>query len=487
MILVPQFLIWVFMSDYNCIQYETASRAFYKGIITVPRKLKGGPFLGVFSRQFAIFNANKDEDVVVTSIVINNENVTVAEALPVTIAPLEHKDFTISGIFDGELNINISGTNFSPVTYGVTGYKVDVIPYMAEAPMDETYSWGTTVLKSQNGNEQRIRVRKYPRRKIRQQVPIPMHETGKAMNLCSSLLKKKVLCPLWNFGLYAQYEVFSGSNYVDHSVPVSALSIKVGDFVMVWNSFDDYEVQQVKSVSGARINFEANFTRSFLKPYVIPLKEAFLSDGVVRSPTGLTDSLEVTYELINGREGYSATPPSTIIIPNHASEENLSTKVELVDYGSGVVDFTFPFEKPDNSKSFSFIAENLGEALDLQDFIFQCAGKYNQFLAPTHENDIEFEYQSDSNKIVVKDNEHIKNGLRYIFKNGSSFQEIESAEIISGGLLELTLTAPVTEYEVGLDYICYGKTYRLDNDNITFQWVTGGKVFCKFTAREIVV
>jgi hypothetical protein len=143
---------------------------YYNRIHVDPLAFELGPISSQQVRQFSIWNAYTDSDFDVVDIqVTNGAGINVAGELPpFVLHKLQENFYTVTISAEGPPEINAEIRFIfddlpasSPVI--ITGTRAIIFPYVPEIPVQETWSWLTDVMVSNDGQEQRVGLRASPR------------------------------------------------------------------------------------------------------------------------------------------------------------------------------------------------------------------------------------------------------------------------------------------------------------------------------------
>lgn len=146
---------------------------YYERIHIQPFRIELGTVSSTVSRQVSVWNAYTKNDATLTSVTVNNGSgiLAIGDTLPFEFTPLQERLWEMRITPDGppEINANVV-FDFSdvpdPLPVVITGNRAIVLPSMPDVPVKETWKWLTDAHVSVDGSEQRIGLRRVPRRSL---------------------------------------------------------------------------------------------------------------------------------------------------------------------------------------------------------------------------------------------------------------------------------------------------------------------------------
>lgn len=150
---------------------------FYERIHITPNRIDLGTVANTVSRDISVWNAYTTQDATLADVsVFNGSGISVTgDALPFVFAPLQERLWTVTVTPNGppeinaELLFDFTGVT-DPLPVVITGNRAVVLPITPEIPVKETWKWLTDVQVTYGGVEQRIGLRKVPRRSMSTQM-----------------------------------------------------------------------------------------------------------------------------------------------------------------------------------------------------------------------------------------------------------------------------------------------------------------------------
>lgn len=257
---------------------------FFELIHYKPVVIELGNIVTTVLREIEIYNAYRQEVRELSSAAANaGPGVTLVglptlpDAVPAQSNMLFDVQVTTQGParIDGTLDFVSDVASFSII---ITGDRVILFPHAPERGIEETLEWKTDILKSANGGEQRVSVRKNPRQFFNMLLRI---EEGKELRDMLTLLKG------WHpgvFGMPIWWEAreLGADAAVDDTVVT--VDTTAGDFreeglAILWNNEEQYEALQIDTLTANSITFTSPLSIDFVagETLVMPVRMAHLS------------------------------------------------------------------------------------------------------------------------------------------------------------------------------------------------------------------
>ncbi len=466
---------------------------FYNRVVVEPNPLDVGNITFDTTKQLTVFNAfftpKTLDNIIPTNLV--GVNIT-GPALPVVLEGLQeivyNVEFLISVgppsingtfLFDFEVGIN-------SITVIVLGTRVVAFPYLFQPGLQETVRWNTQVMTSNDGSEQRTRLRNAPRQFFAGNMAIPM---GRVAALDTLLYG-------WRTNSYA-LPVSSECRQLTSPVAINDTTIQVNtdfaDFrvdglIMIYKSPKDFELLIIQSFTSSSIVVTTGATKAFdISALVMPTRIARMLSSPIRNTDGnlqrLGFSFQVTDNIVlatsasatqyKGLDVYLKQP---LTIDKFAID-TYTSRVDVIDFQSGITATFAPWKKTKIQRQFGDQFETQGGVWSYRLWLHRRAGKHRPFWMPTFENNLNLITETgllDVHLIIVDDGQAFlsseRNDLAIRTTDGNwLFREIASITP-SGSDLDVTVTTNIGIDASLVDFISFMGRKRLTSDSLEIIW-----------------
>ncbi|MCH8288030.1 MAG: hypothetical protein IID12_02850 [Candidatus Marinimicrobia bacterium] len=409
---------------------------------------------------------------------------------PVDLGPLEELQLTLeisvdtgpptidgSILFDFEPGIN-------DITVLVTGTRVLALPYLFQAGLQETLNWKTQVMTSNDGYEQRTKLRSSPRQGFTGNISIPRGE----------IIPLDILLYGWRinrFGVPVSSECrnltspTTGSSTIIN-VSTEFADFRVGGLGMIYISPRNFELFTINSLTTTQIEATAIISTVFgITALVMPMRVGRFLSSPIRSTDG--DNQRLDFNFIITENATLATSPSAVqykgldvfldpplTIDNFATDQ-YTNRVDVADYGTGLQDTFAPWLKTKIQRQFGLQFDTLEDVWNYRLWLHRREGKLRPFWMPTFEAnmilvstgalDIQLFIEDDGQDTLSAERDDI--GI--LTTSGWIFREISSITI-SAPNLEVTLTSSAGVNAEDVIMISWLGRKRLTSDNLQINW-----------------
>ncbi len=423
--------------------------------------------------------------------VTNGGGITLSGVVPpATWAALETKTYQLTVNTDGPPDIdakfrfNWDGTA-DDLDLVVLGSRIVALPYIFEAPATEVLEWKTGVLTSNDGTEQRMRLRKKPRQSFDISYPIPYSELARAENLVYGWLTRR-----WAVGIWSEAQQVPTLIAGTQTIPIDTRfsDYRDGALVMIWESNRKSTTADVATVSNGNLLLNRPLAETFVNPWVSPVRLGRVVGNVDRRTSGYNGSLELMYEFNDNVDLAPGPAPVQFLGHDVSFEEvlkngmtltdKLQARVDVVDYGSAAAaSFFSPWKNTRIARPYRFLAQGLEEAWTLRKWLHRRAGRLRPFWIPTFENNLRVSqtgYLTQSVEVYADDYREFASKRKHVgilLDDGTWLLRTITAATASG-----TSTAVVGFDEaINLDasrirQISFLGLKRLDADRVELRW-----------------
>ncbi len=243
-----------------------------------------------------VFNASRDTNVNIATIDEDNADgftILSGRLAPFLLAAYNGEIYTIRAESEeGPPNINATFTwipttqGFFAVAVNFIGNRITVFGFEPQVKPTTNYEWITAIIESYNGTEQRSSVREIPRMSIDYRLKKGGDDEAygtQAQALEHAIfdsLGRTYAVPIWEDREVLLSPV--GSPETEVNVNTLGRDFQVGELVLLWHSWDDFEAQEIASITSTVITATNPFVGTFAiaDTVVLPTFLGFVDDGV---------------------------------------------------------------------------------------------------------------------------------------------------------------------------------------------------------------
>jgi len=276
----------------------------------------------------------------------------------------------------------------------VFGTRVSILPYQPRTQWQEVYEWLTNVIKSQNGTEQRIKLRANPRLTIEALYPIPPEDRQRAQNLVQGWNGYGWFVGLWPEATPAS-AITAGSFTLVADNTDSVL--QYCSDVLIWQSHTLYEVVNIQSIVGTTLTTTDPVVNNYTRPVLVPLASGNTNTGIVRNTNGYASDLKAAYRIANKPEVPEVVPIQykgediyydEQLVPNSGKiTEDMLTRIDEVTNRIANSRFFSPWSQTQHSRIYTVYNRNTVETINFRKWLSRRSGKFRPFWTPTFEHD----------------------------------------------------------------------------------------------------
>ncbi len=414
----------------------------------------------------------------------------VGDSTPDTYYPLEEKTYILTVTADGPTTIDayyhfdFDGST-DDLTLQINGVRMIIFPYLYKPGLKENLQWYTKVLSSFNGSEQRYKARGNPRQFFKLTAYANKDERNRVGNL---LYGNRVSA--WGVPVWSEQRLLSSAVTIDDTIlHVDTLygDFRIGSRAVIWANHRDYHVLNITGLTDttitAAIGIPSNYT---LGSIVAPIRTGVLIQNPIRKTTGFYADVIAKFEI---SDNTNLDPgPSDIqyldldvmldepLRPSKYLTDIYSTRVDVLDYKTGLVELNAPYIYHKPSRKIQYIFESLEEIWNFRLWLHRRSGRLVPFWMPSFENDlILISTGSLTNLLEVQNNEYIQTSTArdhiavFVSSGTVLLRAIVSAELNENAEITLDSSLGIDASEV--EFISYLGLKRLNSDNISIEWL----------------
>lgn len=359
-----------------------------------------------------------------------------------------------------------------------------LIPYLFQPGLRESLSWSTRVRVSNNGYEQKQRLRNAPRQSFAFTIVVPRGEEAKLDTLLFGNRGQEFYLPISSEGRQLDVATSASSPNIDASSEFG--DFRIGSQALIWNSPRDFEIVTILSMTANQIVADANISKIHpVTAFVMPLRIGWLTKDPTRKFDGSQQVLSGKFLI---KENIKlATIASAVQYKNfdvyldqpltdgEFALDTYQTRVDVVDFGTGVRSQFTPHLKTKIKRSIGIQLDSQEEVWDFRLWLHRRAGKYLPFWMPTWENNFkllstgalttQLTVQNDGQDTLSSG----RNDIGVYTDAGWLLREIIGI-VPSGNDLLVTLDSSIAIDASDVKLLSFLGRKRLTSDNLTIRW-----------------
>jgi len=316
---------------------------------------------------------------------------------------LQYMPFTVTAPIEGDATFDITHTwtfDYEAPTLTITGIRVVILPFRPEGKLRETLAWLTQVLRANDGSEQRITLRRIPRRRFDFEIGLGTAALGAQYErLMDSQAHRHFGVPVWQeLRTLTGQTLTAGDTTL--AVDTSYASYRAGGLAVVWQSETVCEIVDVASVAAGSIALDGGGLANSYSGTVIvmPAEIGYLS-GPAQNRRDLCDNSRITLGLhlrFNAAvTGYTADRLyhdrpvlERIYAPEGWVAETIDPMSNIVDYQTGQVEVIGDAEHRQTSRTYRLWRDSRADAWDLRQLLHSLYGRQRTCWVPSYRADM---------------------------------------------------------------------------------------------------
>jgi hypothetical protein len=264
---------------------------------------------------------------------------------------------------------------------------------------------------------------------------------------------------------------------------------RVDRLAVLWESADKFDVFQITSFTATTITANRGINDDFsADTWLMPVRSCRMLRDPTRTASGYDAILETVMEITdnvtlttaasaiqwNGEDTFFMEPLAT---GNNGVDDKYEHRIDVMDFGTGVVDWNAPWNNIRINREFELILEGKQEIWEYREWLHRRAGRLRPFYMPTFENHFKIltvGNVADSFRAVANDYSRQSTARTTIcFKMVDGTYEIRT---ITGAVvnafeeLEVTFTPNLDEDASAIDEVNFFGLKRLGNDRMEIEW-----------------
>jgi hypothetical protein len=413
--------------------YADFADLWYNHIHIVPNRLNAGNVVSNQIRPVEIFNGYFTAQTLNSITGTDVAGTSLPAVLPEAFAPLQSKVHNLTITTTGTPNFaGFYTLNFD--TLGdfflyVSGTRVVAMPFQHNwsekdgGSVVERLTYNTSILPSEAGIEQAIMWRQYPRRVLEYKFLLASTQTNAARlrALFHALMfgwqHRTFLVPIWTDATRLMVTANAGQAVIN--VSTTYFDYDVGNYVMLWQDEETYEVLEIQDVGAGTLTATVNLAHTWEagRTVVMPARLAIVSPQITGTKhTVDIETVPLAFELLT--EAYSTNrlvagarvlyrgfdvlmKSSGYDDTNDFAVNRPSTRNDA-DIGLFSIDATNP--APQTGNDHSLVFANHQQAADFFAWLDTRKGRYTPVWVPTWAHDLEViqNIGSSATTLVIK-------------------------------------------------------------------------------------
>jgi len=193
---------------------------------------------------------------------------------------LEMKTYTVSVDTEGSLEFEATitfTTGSETVIETITGTRVASFTFVPKFSMIENLEWLTDILKSIDGSEQRLALRKTPRQHYRFNCVIPNEQQQAALEAIMFAWTKRLWgIPVW--GELVLHSAVINVNDTTISFDTQYADFRDSSYAIIWQDYDSYEVVKIATVDADKLNLEKPVLNEWTgSKFIMPFRIGYMN------------------------------------------------------------------------------------------------------------------------------------------------------------------------------------------------------------------
>lgn len=382
---------------------------WFERIWYVPSVIELGNLLTTVTEDIEIYNSDRTTEQTLDSAVNNAGTGITFEGLPTLPALLSPQSGLIvtvrvstdgQPIIDGTLDFSTSDGDFS---IPITGSRVVMFPYEPETPIRELLEFKTDVMRSANGTEQRVNVRKSPRQLINMDLRLP---DGPAARRLVSLIKgwhERVFgVPIWWEARQLGATATAGASTI--TVDTTFGDFRVGSLAIMWTDEDTYDALEIASKTDSSLTFTSPLTQGFSAglTLVMPLRVAHnMQEQVSRTLHAVNlQEFRMLFRVIDNDVDLASTAAfdthnSKVMVDepnlmlNDTTPADMERPIEVIDNETGVPQQSSMWSTSHSLRVKGFLGNSAQRIWEVRQLMHALRGSQTSFYLPTHTPDVQ--------------------------------------------------------------------------------------------------
>lgn len=487
------------IASHTGIKVPTYGDMFYGRIYIDPLTIALGQLSSEQAVEIIIFNGHLDASKVFSAITFDGaDGISLDygdhDGPQVTLAPLQALHYTLVISMDGPVSIACTitwdfGDDTDDARTVITGSRVVVWPLPFKRGATQILEWLTDVLTGDDGTEQRISLRFFPRQSYKISSRVPRQFRASMDNLLYGWRHRLWGVPIWPEATRLTAAVGIG----DSTLYLNTLyaDYYVGGRCLIYLDYETIAVGTIADIADTWLEIEETMARAFsVLAWVMPLKTGRLKANPQQNlQDGHRASVSATFLLTEAPAVEASTSNQTyndidveMTMPVLSSGGNVNDvwqrKMTVYDFSAGIRRELSTWNYTRKARSYTLQLRSRASIWAMRQWLMRRRGKAVPFYQPSFQADLVLtELDGDiGNLLICAGNLHPSLGfervnLAFFMSDGSvAFAGVTGAAANSSGTMTLTLAEDIDLDRKDVVRISYMGCKRLASDSAEITW-----------------
>lgn len=381
----------------------------------------------------------------------------------------------------------------------IVGSRIVSLVYPFEAPATEILEWKTNIITSNDGTEQRIRVRKAPRQSYSVKYPLQNSDLRAAENRAYGWLARRWAVPLWS---EAQQVGSIGTGLTSIPVDTTGSDYRADSLVFVYESNAVNTTMDIDTVAAGQLNLKRATQAAYSTPWVMPVRIGSVKGGIKKNYLGHQGNLEINFEFRDNLDLGQGTAPAQFmgediyfdeILMGEELTDEFIARIDEIDFETGLVSRYAPWTLNKIRRPFYYIFQGMTEIWTFRKWLHRRAGRWKPFWIPSFESNFNLlqtgsvttslTVSADDYKLFANDRSHI---ALQLYDGSWLTRTITDITDIGNNQITLAMDTAFTGLTADkIKRICFLGLKRLDTDRVEIKWDTNRTLYCTIPIVEI--
>jgi len=380
----------------------------------------------------------------------------------------------------------------------------EVFPFSPLAGMKEKLSTMTQVIRSRDGSEQRISLRKIPRQMFDFFIYLG---TSADLALLNNLLfgwqKEHWGLPVWTDKTIHTETLSAGASTITFDTTYA--DYRDDTLAIIWQTETNFEVVKIDTVYPTYLSLDGVTTKTFTgQKIIMPCRLAQLvntpknsmpnrSEGKINFSFMVVDNVLMSFTPSVTYYDGSGLTYEVVTEPSLAEEEDVSNADFLTqDYGMGGFEYFSESDYNILSRTYKRRNSNKQECWEFRQWLHSFYGRQNAKMFPTFKDDISLINSIGAADVTFNVTNKglasnvgvnsLRNHLAFILSNGNRYyREITNITQIDADSEAITIDSSIGEVVQTSDVVSFLDKCRLGSDDIDIVWDSGHENICNLT------
>jgi len=469
------------------VKFQGFGTIFYNRIDVSPTRINFGNITANVSDTISVFNAFFTPQTMSSLVLSVTDGLNiVGPGVPLVLGPLESFTFTVNALIgEGPPSIDatalFSFTGLPSQSVEILGARILAFPYLFSPGTVETISWSTQVMTSNDGSEQRVRVRNAPRTRWNFAAAVPRSEINYIDSLFYGWRTNSFALPITSECRRLTSDVTIGDTLINFDT--TNADHRVGSLLMLYKRPGEFEMIEISAVTGVSVTLIIGTTQAYTaaETLVMPVRVARLLSDPRRRTEGHTVRVDAAFEVTDNMVIPSSASPDQykgldvfLTVPLTDGQyvtDTYSNAVNAAQFDSTSVQTFSPWQKTKIRREFGTFNETQADLWEYKTWLNRRAGRLRPFWYPTFEHNFTLLNVGTVNLTLnVADDRQAtllsqRSDLAIETTTGFIYREILSVTAV-GGIIELVVDSAISLDATLITGVFLMGRKRVDSDRI---------------------